>query len=58
MEENCEMCIELRVDKIRRELLDAAKERWGSAPQIIAVSKTFDPQTINQVLSAGIVKAY
>lgn len=56
MEENCEMCIELRVDKIRRELLDAAKERWGGAPQIIAVSKTVDPQTVNQVLSAGITR--
>lgn len=50
------MNIDLRVDKIRRELLDAAKERWGSAPQIIAVSKTVDPETINQVLSAGITR--
>jgi len=45
-----------RVDCIRRELLDAAQERWGRAPEIIAVSKTVEPARINEVRAAGIVR--
>jgi len=50
------MDIVSRVDGIRRELLSAAQERWGRAPEIIAVSKTVDAQTVNSVLKAGIIR--
>ena len=43
-----------RVDAIRSELLGAAAERWGKAPEIIAVSKTVDPHRVNEVRHAGI----
>ncbi len=45
-----------RVEAIRRELESAAMERWGRAPQIIAVSKTVDAPRINAVREAGIVR--
>ena len=43
-----------RVQSLRRELEAAAAERWGRAPQIIAVSKTVEPARINEVRAAGI----
>ena len=43
-----------RVEAIRRELLGAAAERWGRAPEIIAVSKTVAPARINGIQAAGI----
>jgi len=45
-----------RVDGIRKELLSASMERWGRAPEIIAVSKTVAPEKVNEVLGAGIVR--
>ena len=39
----------LRVQRIRRELEEAAAERWGRAPQIIAVSKTVEAAMVNAV---------
>lgn len=45
-----------RVDIIQRELYDAAFERWGAVPQIIAVSKTVEPSRINTVRAAGITR--
>lgn len=45
-----------RVSRIRCELLEAAQERWGRAPEIIAVSKTVDPVRVNPVREAGIVR--
>jgi len=36
-----------RLNAIRRQLDAAALERWGQSPQIIAVSKTVDAQTVN-----------
>ena len=46
----------MRVDAIRRELEQAASEKWGRAPQIIAVSKTIEPERINAVRAAGITR--
>ena len=43
-----------RVSAIRTELKNAAVERWGRAPEIIAVSKTVDAPRVNLVKSAGI----
>ena len=45
-----------RVLRIREELLGAAQERWGRAPEIIAVSKTVDAAVVNEVLDAGITR--
>ena len=45
-----------RVLRIREELLGAAQERWGRAPEIIAVSKTVDAAAVNEVLDAGITR--
>ena len=45
-----------RVERIRRELLEAAQERWGRVPEIIAVSKTVEPSRVNPVREAGIVR--
>ena len=45
-----------RVERIRCELLEAAQERWGRAPEIIAVSKTVEAARINAVRAAGIVR--
>lgn len=45
-----------RVEGIRRGLFAAAQERWGRAPEIIAVSKTVEPQRVNEVRHAGIVR--
>ncbi len=44
-----------RVSQIRAAVNEAAMERWGRAPQIIAVSKTVPAETVNTVLKAGIV---
>ena len=49
-----EIC--LRVRAIRRALEDAAAERWGRAPQIIAVGKTVDAGRVNAVRAAGIAR--
>lgn len=46
----------MRVDSIRKELEQAAAERWGRAPQIIAVSKNVEPERINAVRAAGITR--
>ena len=46
----------LRVQRIRRELEEAAAERWGRAPQIIAVSKTVEAAKVNAVREAGITR--
>lgn len=43
-----------RVADIRRQLDAAALERWGRAPEIIAVSKTVAASRINEVKAAGI----
>ena len=45
-----------RVDAIRQQLSDAASERWGRAPEIIAVSKTVPAQRVNEVKYAGITR--
>ena len=45
-----------RVEQVRSRLERAAFERWGRIPEIIAVSKTVDPQTINFVKQAGITR--
>lgn len=45
-----------RVATIRRELEAAAVERWGRAPEIIAVSKTVDAPRVNMVKEAGITR--
>lgn len=45
-----------RVQSLRSELEAAALERWGRAPQIIAVSKTVEPARINEVRASGIVR--
>ena len=45
-----------RVDAIRRALHDAAFERWGHVPEIIAVSKTVDALRVNEVRHAGIMR--
>ena len=43
-----------RVQRIRNELEQAAVERWGRAPEIIAVSKTVDAPVVNLAKAAGI----
>lgn len=43
-----------RIGCIRRQLEDAAMERWGRAPEIIAVSKTVPAPRVNEVKNAGI----
>lgn len=43
-----------RVSEIRAALDEAALERWGRAPEIIAVSKTVPAETVNTVVKAGI----
>lgn len=43
-----------RVDEIRAELESAALERWGRAPEIIAVSKTVDAARVNLLKDTGI----
>ena len=45
-----------RVASIRRELEEASLERWGKAPEIIAVSKTVEPAYVNMVKAAGITR--
>ena len=46
--------IQLRVASLRRELFQAAAERWGRAPEIIAVTKTVEPVRINALRTAGV----
>ncbi len=45
-----------RVAAIRQELEAAAAQRWGRAPEIIAVSKTVDAPRVNLVKEAGITR--
>ena len=44
-----------QVMNIRRRLNAAALERWGRAPEIIAVSKTVAAPCVNEIKEAGIV---
>ncbi|MBE5799288.1 MAG: YggS family pyridoxal phosphate-dependent enzyme [Clostridiales bacterium] len=48
--------IHTRVDAIRRELESAALERWGRAPEIIAVSKTVEAPKVNLLKGSGILR--
>ena len=43
-----------RIGTIKSQLEDAAMERWGRAPQIIAVSKTVEPARVNLLRGSGI----
>ena len=45
-----------RAQQVRSRLERAAFDRWGSVPEIIAVSKTVAPETINLVRHAGITR--
>lgn len=45
-----------RINAIRRELEIAAIERWGRAPEIIAVSKTVEASRVNLLKGTGIVR--
>ena len=45
-----------RVRLIEQKLSRAALERWGRAPQIIAVSKTVPAPRVNEVKAAGILR--
>lgn len=45
-----------RVDAIRARLDEAALERWGRAPQIIAVSKTVAAPQVNAARAAGLCR--
>lgn len=45
-----------RVEAIRRELEQAAVDRWGRAPEIIAVSKTVEASRVNLLKNAGIAR--
>ena len=51
-----EQKIHARIDAIRRELEIAAIERWGRAPEIIAVSKTVEASRVNLLKGTGIVR--
>ena len=42
------------VNHIRRSLESAALERWGRAPEIIAVSKTVPAERVNQLKACGL----
>lgn len=44
----------LRLSAIRKTLEDAALERWGAVPKIVAVSKTVSVERINPVRECGI----
>lgn len=45
-----------RVEDVRARLEAAALERWGRAPQIVAVSKNVDAAAVNEVLKEGLVR--
>lgn len=45
-----------RVEAIRRELEYAAVDRWGRAPEIIAVSKTVEASRVNLLKNADIAR--
>lgn len=45
-----------RVSAVRARLHDAAFERWGRVPELIAVSKTVPAERINPVIDAGITR--
>ena len=45
-----------RAQQVRSRLERAAFDRWGRVPEIIAVSKTVAPETINLVRHAGITR--
>lgn len=45
-----------RIEAIRRQLDEAALDRWGRSPEIIAVSKTIDAQRINLLRSMNVVR--
>ena len=44
------------VSEIRSQLEAASAQRWGRPPQIIAVSKNVQPERINEVKAAGILR--
>jgi len=46
----------LRVQSIRGQLEEAAMERWGRVPEIVAVSKTVEAKRINELAQTGIVR--
>ena len=54
MEQTMDETISGRIEAIRRSLEGAAEERWGRAPQIIAVSKTVAAERVNEAKKAGI----
>ena len=54
--EQMEQEIHARVSGIRRELEEAALERWGRAPEIIAVSKTVEAPRVNLLRQSGIAR--
>lgn len=51
-----EQKIHARVSRIRRELEQAAAERWGRTPEIIAVSKTVNAPRVNMLKGTGIAR--
>ncbi len=45
-----------RIDDIRARLREAALERWGCAPEIMAVSKTVEAARVNEALACGVTR--
>ncbi|MBR1408908.1 MAG: YggS family pyridoxal phosphate-dependent enzyme [Clostridia bacterium] len=45
-----------RVESIRQRVSDLSLERWGRAAQIIAVTKTVEPERIHELLACGITR--
>lgn len=45
-----------RIARIKSRLERAALERWGSVPQIVAVSKNVDAQRVNALVKEGLVR--
>lgn len=48
--------LQLRIESLRCQLREAAVQRWGQSPQIIAVSKTVPPERINEIKDTGILR--
>lgn len=51
-----DLILHARLSALRQRLNDAAMERWGRAPQIIAVSKTVSAERVNPVMAEGITR--
>lgn len=45
-----------RIDDIRARLREAALERWGRIPEIMAVSKTVEAARVNEALECGVTR--